>query len=83
MLLQTVIFPTTYMVHPQILIFYLSNTDCDTVLLAKHHFLWAEVACFSSVQQLITFQDKNLHAHTMRTQKYFVHRVLQIHDIKV
>jgi hypothetical protein len=40
------------------------NTDCDNVLLAKHHFLWAEVAYLSCVQQLITFQDKNLHAHT-------------------
>lgn len=59
------------------------NTDCDNVLLVKHHFLWAEVAYLLCVQQLITFQDKNLHAHTMWTQKYFVHRVLQIHDIKV
>jgi hypothetical protein len=59
------------------------NTGCDNVLLAKHHFLWAEVAYLSCVQQLITFQDKNLHTHTMWTQKYFVHRVLQIREIKV
>ena len=59
------------------------NTDCENVLLAKHHFLWAAVAYLSCVQQLITFQDKNLHADTMWTQKYFVHRVLQIHEIKV
>jgi hypothetical protein len=27
------------------------NTDCDNVLLAKHHFLWANVAYLSCVQQ--------------------------------
>jgi hypothetical protein len=37
------------------------NTDCNNVLLA-------ELAYLSCIQQLITFQDKNFHAHTIRTQ---------------
>jgi hypothetical protein len=43
------------------------NTDSDNVLLAQCCFLWAEVAYLSCVQQLITLQDKNLHAHTLWT----------------